>query len=160
MTLAIDKSSIAEEIPFDNTITGELVAEDTQAAIDELTNKINTSASPGFSFGKSGNVAANSYLNNETVPSNIAGRFVYISSAVITRVFVSTQNIDTFDLNIYSHEGDEINLTLLGSVSVVAARGGEFTVNLAVATSKQLAIRVVNGSAKNVVAGLELEVTN
>lgn len=156
---AIKKSQVAEEIPFDPD-NGDLISEDVQSAIDELAENVATSASPGFSFGRSGNVSNNTWLNCEGVPSNRAGRYVYINNAEVTRVFVSNEDINTFDVRVYTHDGDQINLTTLGTVSVVSSRGGEFTVSYPVPTGKQLALRVVNGSAKNAVAGLELKGTN
>jgi len=149
----------AIDIFYDNTASG-LVAEDVQAAIDEVSNDVNTSASPGFSFGRASNVNAGTWLQNETVPSNKSGRYVYINNAVVERVFVSSENVDTFDIQVYYHDGDEVNLTLLGTVSVISARGGEFTVSWAVPSDKQLAIKLSSGAARNVVAGLELSGTN
>ena len=147
---------VARQIFFDNSGSA-LLSEDVESAIKEIENNANTSASPGFSFGKSGNVAANAYLQNETVPSNISGRYVYINSPVITRVFIAVQNTSTFDIAVYTHDGDEVNLTLIGTVSVVSSTGGEFTVNWPITTQKQLAMRIMNGSAKNAVGGLELQ---
>jgi len=51
-------------------------------------------------------------------------------------------------------------LTSLGVVSIISSTGGEFTVNWSVATAKQLAMRIINGSAKNAVGGLELQGTD
>lgn len=146
---------VAESVPFDNDSNG-FVADDVQGAIEE----INGSASPGFSFGRSGNLSANTWLQNEGVNSNRAGRWVYINDAVVERIYVGSENIDTYDVAIYHHDGDQVNLTFVGSVSVTAARGAKFTVSFAVPTDKQLAVRVENGSAKNLVVGLELSGNN
>jgi len=153
----------ADNISYDNTITGELTSDDTQGAIDEISQTVASSASPGFGFGKNGNITNGSYLNCEGVPSNISGRYVYISNAIITRVFISVQLATTFDIELYSHDGNETNLTLLGSVTVGSpnpSTGGELTVNIPVSSQKQLALRIRNGSCKNAVAGLELQGTN
>lgn len=150
----------AVNIPFDETVTGELTATDVQGAIDEISNTVATSASPGFSFGRASNVNTGTWLNVEGVPSNKAGRWVYINNAVITKVFVSNETLTSFDLEIYSHDGDEINLTLLGSVSLINKRGDAFTVNFPVSTNKQLAIKMASGSGRNLVAGLELQGSN
>lgn len=150
---------VARTVPFDNEMN-DFMSEDVQSAIEELNNKVNTSASPGFGFGRSGNITSNTYLLCEGVPSNTSGRYVYINNAMITRVFVSVQLAATFTLAVYSHDGDELNLTLLGTVSVVNSTGGEFSVSWAVATSKQLAMIISTGSARNMVAGLELQGTN
>ena len=70
------------------------------------------------------------------------------------------QTASTFDVEVYHHDGNEVNITLLGSVSVIASTGGEFSVSWAVPSQKQLAMRIVNGAAKNAVGGLELQGTN
>lgn len=150
---------VARQIFYDNT-TSELVAEDVQGAIDEIVDTVSTSASPGFGFGKGGNVSADSYLECEGVPSNISGRYVYINNAVVTRVFISVQNSATFDVEVFHHDGNETNITSLGTVNIVASTGDEFTVNWPVTTGKQLAMRIINGSAKNAVGGLELQGTD
>jgi len=149
----------AVAVPFDNDTNG-FISEEVQGAIEEIANAVSTSASPGFSFGKSGNIAANAYLQNETVPSNISGRYVYITNPVITRVFISVQIASTFDVAVYTHDGNEANITLIGSVSVIASTGGEFSVSWPITSQKQLAMRIINGSAKNAVGGLELQGTN
>ena len=151
---------IAENVPFDETVTGDLTSTDVQGAIDELSNTVSTSASPGFSFGRASNVNTNTWLNCEGVPSNKAGRWVYINNAVVTRVFVSNESVGTFGVSVYYHDGDGQNLTLLGSVTVTSAYGDAFSVNWAVPTDKQLALRLTTGSARNIVAGLELQGTN
>lgn len=152
----------ADNITYDPTISG-LTATDVKQGIDEIATTVSTSASPGFGFGKGGNVTSGSYLNCEGVPSNISGRYVYITNAVITRVFISVQLAATFDVEVYSHDGNGSNLTLLGSISVgnpTPSTGGELVVNFPVASQKQLAFRINNGSCKNAVAGLELQGTN
>ena len=145
---AIKKSPHAASIPTDSSLS-----------VQEELDTISLSASPGFGFGKGGNVASNAYLLCEGVPSNISGRYVYVNSAVVTRVFISVQNAGTFDIEVFHHDGNETNITSLGTVSVVASTGGEFTVNWAVTTGKQMAMRIINGSAKNAVGGLELQGT-
>jgi len=147
-------TQVAEQIPFDNDTNG-FVSTEVQGAIEE----IGTSASPGFSFGRSGVANSGTWLQCETVPSNKAGRFVYINSASVVRVFISSELLSTFTIEVFYHDGDSISLTSLGTSSIVASRGGEFVVNWAVPTNKQLAIKIASGSAKNIVAGLELKGT-
>ena len=150
---------VAEQTPYNNEDC-DLIAENVKDGLDEICQKVSTSASPGFGFGKGGNVAAGAYMNCEGVPSNISGRYVYINDAIVTRVFISVQLAATFDIEVFYHDGNELNITSLGTVSVVASTGGEFTVNWAVPSAKQLSMRIVNGSAKNAVGGLELQGTN
>lgn len=149
----------AQNVVFDPT-TSDLLSTDTQSAIDELSNAVATSASPGFGFGKGGNISNGAYLECEGVPSNISGRYVYINNAIVTRVFISVQNVSTFDIEVFYHDGNEVNITSLGIVSLVASTGGEFGVSWSVPTAKQLSMRIVNGSAKNAVGGLELQGTD
>lgn len=148
-------SQVAESVPFDNT-GNDFNSDNVQGAIEE----IGVSASPGFSFGRSGNVVANTWLQNETVPSNKAGRFIYIGNPVVEKLFVSNEDINTFTIEIYEHEGNEVNLTLLDSKTITAARGGTFTVDVAATSGRQLALKLSSGSAKNLIAGLELSGTD
>lgn len=149
---------VAESVPFDND-TNDFIAEDVQAAIEEVNQTLVTSASPGFSFGRSSNVNSGTWLQCETVPSNKAGRFVYISNPVIKNIFISNEQISTFNVSVYSHEGDEVNLTLIDTVSVVSSRGGTFAIDAPIASGVQLALRITSGSARNIVCGLELSGT-
>jgi hypothetical protein len=93
------------------------------------------------------------------VPSNKAGITVSLTNPVITQVFVGSEDADTFDIDVYEHEGDEINLTLLGSVSVVATRSATFSVSFNVTSGRQLAVQITGGSAKNLNVGLQLQGT-
>jgi len=154
----------AASTPLDNTTIDCLdTAETVQEGFEEMCIKlgnINNTSTPGFSFGRSSNVNNGTWLLCETVPSNKAGRYVYINNAVIETVFVGSETISTYDLEIYAHDGDSVNLALLGTVSIVSSRGGAFSLGQAVATNKHLAIKLVNGSARNIVAGLELSGTD
>ena len=147
------RSQEAADVPYDNTASG-LAAEDVQAAIDELANGGGNSASPGFTFGRSGNVNTNTWLLNETVPSNLTGRRVPLNSATIVELFVSSQQLDTYTLGLYSHDGDSINLTLLDTFSIVASRGGTKSVSISIAKNKQLAMKLTAGSCNDIVAGV------
>jgi hypothetical protein len=153
---------VAIEVPFDNSTNG-FTAEDTQAAIEEVNTKVLTSASPGFSFGRSGVASAGTYLQCETVPSNVSGRWVYINSAFVKRVFISNELITTFKIEVLYHNGNGAGLTSLGTITITAANGGASTVNWSVPTNKQIAIRIAidtPNAPKNVVCGLELSGSN
>ena len=112
---------------------------------------------PGFSFGRENDVITDTWLNVEGVPSNKVGRFVYVDRAKVIRVFVSTETETTFDLTAYYHDGNGANMTTLGTVSIVSAFGDSFDVSWSVPIDKQLALKVTSGSARNIVAGLELQ---
>lgn len=158
-TFIKQKIQSAKETFFNNIGTG-IISDNVQGAIEEISNTVATSASPGFSFGRASNVNSGTWLQCEGVPSNKAGRYVYINNAIVETIFISNEVVGTFDIEIYYHEGDEVNLTLLDTISVVSASGGSFTVGQSVPTDRQLALKVVNGSAKNIVCGLELSGSN
>jgi hypothetical protein len=143
---------------FDPT-GSDLVSTNSEHAIKEVRNKIDSSASPGFSFGRTGVLNTGTWLQCETAPSNISGRWVYFSNAEIRNVFVSSENISTYSLDIMYHDGNGINLTFAGTVNIVAARGGAFSVAFAVPLNKQVAVKVSSGSCKNIVCGLDLKGT-
>ncbi len=154
----IDKSAVAISVPFDNS-TNSFIATETQSAIEEVSNLVQTSASPGFGFGRSGNISRGAYLQNESVPSNIVGRYVYITNAIVKKVFFGNELSGTYKIEVLAHDANEVNLTLLGSVTITANFGGAFSVNWAVATGKYLCVRVASDSTnapKNAVCGLEL----
>lgn len=143
---------IAENIPFDNTGT-DFDSTDVQNALTE----VGASASPGFNFGRSANVGAGTWLQVVGgVPSNKAGITVALSNAEVKEIYIANEDLSTFDITIYEHEGNEINLTSLGTVSVTSARSASFSVAYTVTTGRQLAVRLTSGSAKNLNVGLQL----
>ena len=148
----------AKDTPFDNTVDPDcgFVSDETEGAIYELCNKISTSASPGFTWGRSGNVSADTWLLNDSVPSNKSGRAIFLNNAVLIHIFSRSENISTYDLEIYEHDG--ITYTLITTVNIVAARGGDFLLSVPLTTGKELGIKLVNGSAKNPVCGCILQV--
>lgn len=131
----------AENVVFDNAGNG-FSSTDIQGAIEES----GASASPGFSFGRSGNVSAGTWLRRPgNVPSNRAGVTIPIENPVVAEVSCSNRNIDTYTLEIWEHEGDLTNDNLLGTVTVTAARGDVFTVNFPSSKGKQIAVRLASG---------------
>lgn len=155
----LDEAPEAIDVAYDNTTSG-LVAGNVQAGLDEIAQKVNTSASPGFSFGRASNINSGTWLQCESVPSNKSGRYVYISDAIVKKIFISNEVVATFDVSIYYHTGNETGLTLVDTISVVSASGGAFDVDVSVPTGVQLALQVSAGSGKNMVCGLELSGTN
>ena len=146
MSEAIKKSTVAESVPFDNDTNG-FASDNVQEAIEE----IGASASPGFSFGRSGSLSQNTWLRRPgNVPSNRAGVTVGITNPTIVKVSCSNRNVETYDVEIYEHEGNQINLTLLATVTVTSARGGTFDVSITATENKQLAVRLGSTSTGNV----------
>ena len=147
----------SESIPFDPTGT-DLTEEQVGPAIRELAATVGVSASPGFQFGRAGNLNDGTYLYTVGgVPSNRAGITVALDNPVITAVYVANQNISTFDIQIFQHDGNEAGITFVGTVSIVNARSGTFAVNFPLIKGRQLATRVNFGSARNCNVGLQLQ---
>lgn len=145
--LKVIKSVVARGVPFDNS-DNDFEATNVQDALEE----IGAAASPGFSFGRR---SANdgTWLNRvDRIPSNRTGVTIGIQNPVVTQVFVSNENIETYTIGIYEHDGDSINLVQLGTVSVTGSRGDNFSVNFPTSTNKQLAVRVetVVGALQNI----------
>lgn len=137
---------VARSIFFDNSTNG-FTSDNVQEAIEE----IGASASPGFSFGRSSTTGAGTWLLRVgSIPSNKTGIPLGIGSPVITNIQVGNENISTFDIEIYEHEGNEVNLTLLTTVSIVSARTGIFSVSVAATSGRQLAAKVSSGTGKNI----------
>ena len=136
-------TQIAESTPFDNDSNG-FTSDNVQDAIEE----IGASASPGFSFGRSGNVSSGTWLRRPgNVPSNRAGVTVPIANPTIVEISTSNRNIDTYTIEIVQHEGNLVNLVSLGTVTVISARGGTFTVNFSTTKGQQIAVRLIGGGS-------------
>lgn len=146
------KSQVAKTTPYDNNVSG-LLSTDVNSAIDELTNTLAISASPGFTWGRSGNCTANTWLLNDSVPSNTSGRRNFLTSASIKKIFVSVELAATFNIGVYEHTGAGTEV-LLHTANVVASRSADFTVNIPITTGKELAIRVLTSPCRNPQIGL------
>ena len=142
----VKKSPVAQSIPFDNDSNG-FASDNVQDAISE----IGASASPGFSFGRNGSLSQNTWLRRPgNVPSNRAGVTIGISNPVVVGVACANRNVETYEVEIYEHEGNQVNLTLLGTVTVTAATSDTFTVNFPATQGRQLAVRLGSTSTGNV----------
>ena len=150
-------SPVAKSVPFDNSTNG-FIADDTQAAIEEVQVASANSSSPGFTWGRSGNLSTNTWLLNDGVPSNKAGRTIVLSNAKIAKIFTASEDLNTYDVGIYSHDGDDINITLIATLVVTASRtGNSGTVSISVPSGKQLGVKIDTGSAKNLVVGIIMQ---
>ena len=95
----------AEQEDFDPGAT-DLTSTKTGPAIRELRGLITTSASPGFSWGRSGNLSSGTWLLNDNVSSNRAGRTVSFDNPEIVRIQTASEDLDTYTITIYEHEGN------------------------------------------------------
>ncbi len=153
---SVEYTLLAADVPFDNTGTG-FTATNVQDAITE----VGAGASPGFSFSRPGTLNHKVWLNKAGgVTSNRAGVAIFIDNPVITKVACTTENLNTYDITVYEHSGDQVNLVVLGTVSVVNERTHIFDVSWSATKGKQLAVRITDGSAKNIGVDLQLKGNN
>lgn len=146
-------TQVAESTPFDNDNNG-FQSDNVQDAIEE----VGASASPGYSFGRNGNLSSNTWLRRPgNVPSNRAGVTINITNPVIKSISCANRNIETYTVEVYEHDGNQANLTLLGTVTVVAATSGTFSVNFPATNGRQLAVRL--GTSVGSVRDLGVDVT-
>ena len=130
----------AETIPFDNSGTG-FQAETVQEALTE----VGASASPGFSFGKSGLLYDGDWLNRAgDVPTNRTGVTIGIDNPVVYQIACSNRAIDTYTITIYEHDGNQVNLNTLGSVTVTNDTGGIYDVNFPATKGMQIAVKLTD----------------
>ena len=149
---------VAKSTPFDkdNNPSCGFVSTDVQSAIEELCDKASVSASPGFTFSSPGNASPNTWMQVGAVISNKTGINFSLYNGELFQLSVSNENINTFDVELYEHDGT--TFTLLTTVSVVAARSDTFdsgdfgTVNIT--QGLELAAKIVGGNAKNPVVQL------
>ena len=147
------KIQAAKETYYDNAYDPDcdLVSTNVQDALDELCRTTSVSASPGFTWGRSGNVSSNTWLSNDSVPSNTTGRNFSLQNGLLKQIAVANELVNTFDVELYEHDGT--TFTLLATVSIVAARTGVFddtdfgVVNIT--QGKELAIKISTGASKN-----------
>lgn len=103
-----------------------------------------TSASPGYTWGRSGPINAGTFLLNDGVVSSTAGRIVSFNGT-ITHVYIDTPNSDTFTLAVMQRTAPA-TFSTLGSVSVVSAPGGAFAVSIPVTSGMILAVQCSAGT--------------
>lgn len=142
----------ASEIPTDYVSGVPEDIDQVQEFLEYLVNNVAISASPGFTWGRSGNAPTSTYLLNDSVPSNVVGRIVPISTGVIAQVFVASENADTWVLAIEKRSG--VTFTEIGSVTMTAQRTITQAVSISVSLGDELALKVKSGSCKNPVVGL------
>jgi hypothetical protein len=155
----VDRTQNAEQVPFDNTTNG-FTSTDVQGAIEEVNDKVIDIASPGYVFTKSGTVK-NTWLLIGIVPSNVTGINFGFYNGVLSSVTIANEAANTFDVQLYEHDGS--TYTLLTTLSMVSVRADEFnstdfgTVNIT--KGKELAVKVSSGTGKNVIVTVQISGT-
>jgi hypothetical protein len=127
----------------------------TLAFIEELVNQISSvSASPGFTWGRSGVSSAGAFGLNDSVPCNVAGRQVPITSGKVTTFFVAKEDPTDVTFRIFKHPSP---FTTVATIVMVVADGRAKAFSLSpqpdVTGDDELGVEVTAGSAKNWIAG-------
>lgn len=89
------------------------------------------------------NVYEDTWLYNQQTPSNLAGFPLKLSRPSIIEICVQNNKTTQFDVEIYEHDGNLLNLTLLDTLNV-STNNDSFPVSLSSTKGKQIAARVVN----------------
>jgi hypothetical protein len=117
------------------------------------TGGVDDTASPGFMFDRQGSAKKKDWLKAGNIYSNVVGWPFALANGRLTQIWIGNEDPNTFEIEIYEHQGDEVNLTLLTTVAVgVAARNASFdegdfgTVNIT--QDYQIACRVKTGTLK------------
>ena len=152
-----DLAFIGKNLFFDPTGT-DLTAGNVEDAIKQLYNSATVSASPGFTWGRSGTLPPGTYLLNDSVSSNTTGRVVPIQSGYIKEIFVAVDAAGTYTFSIEKRVG--VTFTELVAVTITGVRTDSFTVNVPVTYKDELCCLVKStsaGSPKNPVVGLVIK---
>ena len=147
-----NKTPEADDICYDNAVSG-LSAEDVQAAIDEISTTAAVSASPGFTWGTSGNVPAGTYLLNDSVPSNTAGRLVPVNGQIEV-IFVACEIDTTATIEIQRRVGAVFTTLTSSTLATVRKKTDILVVKPAVSKNDELAVKITGASIKNPVVGI------
>lgn len=142
-------TNVAGSTPFDNSENG-FTSEDVQGAIEEAGNSV----SPGYQWTRSGGASSGTWLQFGAIPSNRTGSPVGKQAQTMSSIEIGNEDVETFEVTLYWHEGNSINLTSLVTVSVVSSRTAEFDEvdfgTITIPAGKQLAARITSGSSRNV----------
>lgn len=124
---------VADQVPIDNSTIDCLdTAETVQEGFEEMCLKVQDAgnkAHPGFTWGGSGAIK-NAYLDNDTVPSNLAGRLCIVTG-YLTAIFIITQNdTDEYTLEIRRKVGATYNTIVSLTASSTDGERKYYTTNL------------------------------
>lgn len=118
-----------------------------------------TSASPGLQYGRAGDISAPTYLQGiSTVPSNTAGLIVPFTG-FITKIWATSENDDTFSLQVQERTGGVFTDLPGAVISLVAQRKLRISVIVPVTDGWELVMQMRTGSGRNIQAGIIIEQT-
>jgi len=96
-----------------------------------------------YKFGRSGNNSSNTWLKTSgNKLSNRSGYGLDLVNPIITEITCTSRDTETYDIQIWEHDGNLNNDVLLGTVNIVGNSTQTFAVNFAATQGKQLAARI------------------
>jgi len=134
-----------------------ITEETVQEAIEQLCIGVQTTATPGFTFGRSGSLPTNTWLLADTVPSNNAGRLIFLYNAAILAIYAVNEINAAFSLGTYQHDGLGSTYTLKHTLTFLASEKTKFDIlatPVPVTTGLRMGMKITNNNGKNVAAGL------
>lgn len=143
----------------DNDPNCGLLKENVQEVIEELCGIISDQeqvATPGFTWGASGAIK-NSYLQNDTVPSNKAGRLVTLTGSISAIFIVTELDTDEYTLEIKRRNANGTYTTILSLVGNGTSRTYSASSSVVVSQGDELAAYLKksgNKGATNPVCGI------
>lgn len=117
-----------------------------------------TSASPGFQYGRAGNISAPTYLQVvATVPSNTAGTRVPFDG-FITSIWTDNEAVNTYSLQVRRKDGVGGFVDVVGALLTMTAKeNDDVSLLVPVTAGWILGIQMTVGSGRNVQAGVIIE---
>ena len=115
---------------------------------------VKSGPSPGYTWGRSGNLTDGAWLLNDTVPSDRTGRPLILTNPKLVAIGAKNEVTNTYTLGIYEHDGPGSVYTQKDTIVVTATRGNYklLTTPIALTAGKELGMKVESGSCKNVEA--------
>lgn len=108
---------------------------------------------PSIVFERSGEVNNNNYLYAGRVITNKTGVPQGLLECETIQVWIRCQLSATFTITFYEHDGDNVGVTTLFSVTMTSSKSTDFDVNdfgvVNPTKGRQLSAKVTNGSCKN-----------
>jgi hypothetical protein len=131
-----------------------------QEFLEYLLTLVGLSASPGFTWGRSGNIVAGAWLLNDTVPSDRTGRTVFIYNGEAVQLFTSNEDISTYQLGLYEFDKNTSTYTQIAVIDVTNEYSNEVDLtDVYVTKGLELGIKVESGSGKNITCGVLMKGT-
>ena len=106
-------------------------------------------ASPGYTWGKSGNLTSNTYLLNDTVPSNLTPRGVSLTSVVLSKIYVKGEIGLTYTTTLAVERWTGAAFVEIATISLAAQRTKSQSYTVSLPDEPEIAVKIKSGSIKN-----------